>query len=707
MNSHPKISVIIVNYNVKEYLEQALLSIKKALVGISYEIFVVDNASVDGSVPYIRKKFPDIQIIENKENLGFGRANNLALKEAKGEYVVLINPDTVVQENTFVELLRFFESHPDASAATCKIINPDGSFSVDCRHNIPTPMVAFWKVTGLSRLFPKSKVFGRYNLTYLDPDQIYPVPAISGSFMMIRKNVLDEIGYFDEQFFMYCEDIDLCYRIHKADHKIYYVPTTQIIHYKGESTKKDRLDYVITFNKALYQFFKKHYAQSYIFFIRWIIVLGIVLRGIFVFIRNFLRNHAPLILDLALLNLVVLFSFIIRFETKSGFLWQNFFRQYWIINVISSVLFLFVAFYFDVYPKHRLSVQSIIKTNILSFTLLASLTFFLKQFAYSRMVVLFAGIFSPLLMIAWRSILKKYYRGDHSAWGRDILSKPTVIVGNGKGLLDLYQKIRNMKDLNYSLVGVILQNNPTLEPDFQEKKIPVLGKLENIGDLIRIHDIKQIIFSTESLSYEQILGAMTRVKNPFVDFKIVPSHLEVMIGKSQIEKMDDYPFMEIEYAIGKIFNRVTKRTMDIVLSFLMLIATSPAWVTGWLFKSRKSIRIELSPQSEHPTFIKQFRNAWKVQNNALLLWEILKGKLSFVGAPLLSTDFQPILNTFYYKPGLTGLVQLNTDKINAPEDAEKYHIFYVKNQSLLLDLEIISRAIFRKKLFPVVPVPEG
>ncbi|MFQ5583231.1 MAG: glycosyltransferase family 2 protein, partial [Calditrichia bacterium] len=287
MTQAPLISIIIVNYNVKEYLEQALLSIQKALVGISSEIFVVDNASVDGSVAFVAQRFPQVKLIALPENIGFGKANNVALARAKGEYVVLINPDTIVQEDTFKKLLEFFHTHPDASAATCKIINPNGSFSVDCRHSIPTPLIAFWKVTGMSKLFPRSKIFAKYNLTYLNEDEIYTVPAISGSFMMIKKEVLDRTGHFDERFFMYCEDIDLCHRMNQNGSKIYYVPTTQIIHYKGESTKKDNLDYVVTFNKALYQFFQKYYAQSHILLFRWLITLGIILRGVFVYLKNF------------------------------------------------------------------------------------------------------------------------------------------------------------------------------------------------------------------------------------------------------------------------------------------------------------------------------------------------------------------------------------------------------------------------------------
>jgi len=188
-----KLSIIIVNYNVRDFLMHSLESIQRAVVNFSHEIFVVDNASVDGSVEMVKNRFPDVNLIENQLNKGFAAANNQAMKESSGKYIVLINPDTVVQEDTFSRLLEFMEENADAGACTCKILNPDGSFSVDSRHSIPTPMTAFWKQIGFHRLFPKSKTFARYNLTYLDENEISPVDAISGSFMFIQY-VFSHIG---------------------------------------------------------------------------------------------------------------------------------------------------------------------------------------------------------------------------------------------------------------------------------------------------------------------------------------------------------------------------------------------------------------------------------------------------------------------------------------------------------------------------------
>ncbi|MEK7748968.1 MAG: glycosyltransferase family 2 protein, partial [Bacteroidota bacterium] len=253
MASKPRslqLSIIIVNYNVRDFLHHALISLRKATKGIRSEIVVVDNASDDGSTEMLRRRFPNVTLIASKQNLGFARANNLALKRARGAFLLLINPDTVVQEDTLRAMLEFFKNTPEAGLAGCKILNPDGTFQLACRRSFPTPWVAFTKIFGLSRLFPRSSWFGKYNLTYLSPEETYEVDAVSGSFMMLRKEVFEKVGGLDEEFFMYGEDLDWCYRIQQSGWKIYYAPLTQIIHYKGESTRRSSLDEIQTFYDA-------------------------------------------------------------------------------------------------------------------------------------------------------------------------------------------------------------------------------------------------------------------------------------------------------------------------------------------------------------------------------------------------------------------------------------------------------------------------
>jgi O-antigen biosynthesis protein len=235
-----ELSVVIVNYNVKHFLEQCLHSVLKASCNISTEIFVVDNHSADGSNQLVREKFPNVILIENKENVGFSKANNQAIKQAKGKYILLLNPDTVVEEDTFVKTIAFMEKHPEAGGLGVKMIDGKGNFLPESKRGLPTPWVAFCKMFGLSKLFPKTKRFGEYHLSYLSDHEIHSVDVLAGAFMMLRMEVLNQTGLLDETFFMYGEDIDLSYRIKKAGYHNYYFPKQQSYTIKVKAQKKAR-----------------------------------------------------------------------------------------------------------------------------------------------------------------------------------------------------------------------------------------------------------------------------------------------------------------------------------------------------------------------------------------------------------------------------------------------------------------------------------
>ena len=259
------LSIIIVNYNVKYYLEQCLHSVWKAVEGIDNEVFVVDNASKDDSVAYLKTKFPQQQyprlhIIANRHNLGFGKANNLALKKATGEFILFLNPDTILTEHTLHDCIAFARTRPDLGGLGVKMLRDNGEFALESRRSLPTPWTSFCKITGLATLFPKSKLFGKYNLRFQSEDESSQIDIISGAFLFAKHEVLKKTGGFDEQFFMYGEDIDLSYRILKAGYKNYYLPTP-ILHYKGESTHKNSFRYVHVFYEAMLIFFRKHYRH--------------------------------------------------------------------------------------------------------------------------------------------------------------------------------------------------------------------------------------------------------------------------------------------------------------------------------------------------------------------------------------------------------------------------------------------------------------
>ena len=305
-----KLSIIIVNYNVRHFLEQCLTSVYKAIPNVSAEVFVVDNNSPDDSVEMVRNNFPNVHLIHNKDNVGFSRANNQAIEISKGEYVLLLNPDTVVEEDTFENCIEFMDAHPDAGGLGVKMIDGSGKFLPESKRGLPTPSVSFYKIFGLSKLFPKSKKFAKYHLGYLDENETNEIEVLSGAFMWMRKSTLDKVGYLDETFFMYGEDIDLSYRIILGGYKNYYLPKVKIIHYKGESTKKGNLKYVFVFYNAMIIFSKKHFAKkakAFSFFIN----IAIYLRAFLAVLSRFAAKIRLPLTDIAVMGFALLiFNFI-------------------------------------------------------------------------------------------------------------------------------------------------------------------------------------------------------------------------------------------------------------------------------------------------------------------------------------------------------------------------------------------------------------
>ncbi|MEL6393096.1 MAG: glycosyltransferase family 2 protein, partial [Bacteroidota bacterium] len=255
-----ELSVVIVNYNVRYFLEQALGSVERAIAGIEAEVFVVDNHSSDDSVEVIKRDYPWVRLIARTDNPGFSIANNQAIRESTGRYVLLLNPDTVVCEDTFRHCLSFMDTHPNAGGLGVRMIDGSGRFLPESKRGLPTPWVAFCKAFGLSRIFPKSKRYNHYHLGYLSEEETHQIEILSGAFMFMRREALDQVGLLDEQFFMYGEDIDLSYRLILGGWENWYSSSTSIIHYKGESTKRGSLNYVRTFYQAMILFARKHFV---------------------------------------------------------------------------------------------------------------------------------------------------------------------------------------------------------------------------------------------------------------------------------------------------------------------------------------------------------------------------------------------------------------------------------------------------------------
>jgi len=293
------VAIIIVNYNTRELLRDCLRSIYESQGDISYEVCVVDNCSDDGSAQMVREEYPQVhRVIVCEANYGYAYANNLGLEavgfdggqsDPRARYALLLNPDTVLPSNALRDMVDFMDTHPEAGVAGPKLVRQDGSLDKACRRSFPSPEVSFYRMIGLARLFPNNPRFARYNLTYLDPDETAEVDAVVGAFMMIRAAALQQTGLLDDAFFMYGEDLDLCYRIKEKGWKIFYYPKVTVLHYKGAASRQRSFRSIYEFYRAMYLFHNKHYRAKTFFLLNWIIVGGIVALGALALLRNALR----------------------------------------------------------------------------------------------------------------------------------------------------------------------------------------------------------------------------------------------------------------------------------------------------------------------------------------------------------------------------------------------------------------------------------
>jgi len=291
------LSVIVVNYNTRDLLNQLLASIYRYKVKCNFEVIVVDNGSKDGSSEMVHRNFSQVRLITNFTNLGFAGANNQGIRNCTGRYVLLLNSDTIVFQDTLDTMVDFLDSNPEVGAAGCKVVLPDGKLDLACRRSFPTPLNSLHHALGLAKLFPRSPRFAKYNLSYLDEDESYPVDSLVGAFMMVRREVIDQVGLLDESFFMYGEDIDWCYRIKQAGWEIYYYPKTSIIHYKGASSRKVKTRMIYEFHRAMVIFYQKHYASKNNFLVNWLVLVGIWTRYLVALIANAFKRKGERAFD--------------------------------------------------------------------------------------------------------------------------------------------------------------------------------------------------------------------------------------------------------------------------------------------------------------------------------------------------------------------------------------------------------------------------
>lgn len=576
---HKKLSVIIVNYNVKYFLEQCLLSVRKAVEGIDAEVFVVDNNSVDGSCEMLSERFPEVELIANKENTGFSVANNQAIKQCNGAFVLLLNPDTLVEAETFHKCLQFMDENPDAGGLGVKMVDGKGRFLPESKRGLPTPEAAFYKIFGLSALFPKSKRFGRYHLGYLSNDQIHEIDVLSGAFMLMRKKVLDKVGLLDEDFFMYGEDIDLSWRIKQGGYKNYYFPKTRIIHYKGESTKKGSLNYVFVFYKAMIIFAKKHFSSSRAGIFSFFINLAIYFRAALSIVNRFVQKAALPVADAAV-SLTLLFAIKTFFEHYKNTGYPDAAVQ---LVFPVYIVIAWVSMYLSGGYDRPVKLQNIIKGVVPA--LLAMLIFYGllgEEYRFSRLVTILGGIGIFVGIILVRAVLHLLnFKGFNlkSAGMRRI-----VVVGE-ESEVSRVQKMLEQIRVNYEvLVPVRARENVPARTN------TYVGKLSVLPEIVTGMRITELIFCSKDVDADVIISQMRRLAKYDLEYKTAPPESEFIIGSSSVNSTGRFYSLYELNSISTTANKRNKRLFDVFLALLLLpVSTILFWRSNFYKSVLKNI----------------------------------------------------------------------------------------------------------------------
>jgi len=553
-----KLSVIIVNYNVRFFLEQAIRAAIKASAHLECEIIVVDNHSTDGSKEMVESTFPNIQYIYLENNLGFSKANNIGIKTSQGEYVLLLNPDTVVAEDAFETSIKFMDATPSAGGIGVHMIDGSGTFLPESKRGLPTPSAAFYKIFGLSLLFPNSRKFGKYHLGYLNENEIHEVEILSGAYMMMRKAALEKSGLLDETFFMYGEDIDLSYRLIKAGYKNYYYPKSRIIHYKGESTKKGSVNYVFVFYRAMVIFAKKHFEKSQASLFGLLINSAIYFRASLALISRLFGKVWQILLDGGLVYGV----FLIAASWYEEVAHKDFGLPFISIALFAyTVVILIVLLYSGVYDRNFKYLRLLRGWSFGFLTLLGIYALLPEEYRFSRAVLLIGSAASLLGGLAWRMILhqlnSRLFSIENGNTGR------TLIVGNEQSLQDIRTFLEDHSIAPSFSAGIFL---------IEQAHYPVgfLGNVNQLKQAVTDFSIDDVIFDTRVIENSNMISLMNALSKSGVQFKMAVGNPLFLLGSQEaIGAQDTLSSGELRNLNPQSIIRL-KRTSDLLVSMLMI-----------------------------------------------------------------------------------------------------------------------------------------
>ncbi|NVK28228.1 MAG: glycosyltransferase [Flavobacteriia bacterium] len=548
-----KLSIVIVNYNVRHFLEQCLRSVERAMEGLDADVWVVDNDSRDDSMQMVAEKYPWVKRIENKENVGFAVANNQAANQSTGEYILLLNPDTILPEDNLREALKYMSEHPKCGALGIRMFDGAGTFLPESKRGLPTPWVAFYKIFGLSSFFPKSKKFARYHLGHLSDDENHRVEILAGAYMLMSREAWNKAGGLDETYFMYGEDIDLSYSIEKAGYEVHYMAEPSIIHYKGESTKKGSLNYVFLFYNAMLIFARKHLSKSYARVFSLLIRLAIYLRAGLSITKRIAQKVSLPIADLLIFTggMQIIINY---WESNHRFIEGGSYPDYykWGITPLYGALWILGLLFLGGYRKP-------IQLNRMLMGLVLGTGFIFGMYALSPDDLRFSRALI-LLGAAWMAFGVLFLRFGLSLF-------PSLGLGFWKtgqtraGFLGNQESFEHVKRiLNHS--GKQVDILKLLEEDQLETKLDAF-------------DLNEIIFDGEQLSYSRIIDLIRRHSSKGFHFQIAYPSAGWIIGSSSIHTQGEALGLK-KYTLDSADARRSKRTFDISLVLFLWILTPVA-----------------------------------------------------------------------------------------------------------------------------------
>lgn len=627
-----KLAVVIVNYNVEYFLDQCLASVEKARASVPTEVIVVDNNSQDGSLKMLADKYPWVKRIDNKQNLGFSKANNQAIRECSAEYILLLNPDTVVPEDCFQKVCHFMDTHPEAGGLGVRMIDGLGNYLPESKRGLPRPLVAFYKMFGISKLFPRSKKFAKYHAGHIDESETAEIDVLSGAFMLLRMKALDKTGLLDEDFFMYGEDIDLSYRVQKEGYKNYYFPETTIIHYKGESTKKSSVNYVFVFYRAMVIFAKKHFSGKFAGMFSLLINIGIYVRAFAAIVTRLIkRTFLPLI---DLIYIVGGLFLLTSYWKEANIEFPNELINY---SIPAYAMVWLVSIFFNGGYDKPLKLFKYLKGVLLgTIAILVVYAVLPKSLQFSRLFIFIGAAWVLSYYFISRIFLHLTYRRQFNLSSDS--RKNFLVVGSRQE----FNRIKHLIERSHGDIKGIFNILP--------------------NELSRISgeqpDEDEIIFCSADLSYLEIIDFMAKNRSLQLSYKIAPENSDYLIGSNSIDTAGELYIININ-TLGSDENVRKKRVFDFIIAFALLLGS--------------------------PVMILFYRSKLSFLNNVV---RVLAGKISFIGFT------EEALNRDVRLPRTKKGILSPCDAIDNLDEqlCDKLNILYARDYSLRKDFSILIRS---------------